>query len=160
MNLVVVVVGFLITQCTTSENARESCCKFLSDYYLKLCQWVINKYLEFPSNMFLKPSRHGDETTNASAVLDHDRLIFQRDQSPHKTKNVHQLLILCFISLFLSPYFFFCNSLSDIKGDKLLSLIPDLVHFIWSFPYSVCLIGFHLLRDSGFLLKLIIKPKH
>ena len=38
MNLVVVVVGFLITQCTTSENARESCCKFLSDYYLKLCQ--------------------------------------------------------------------------------------------------------------------------
>lgn len=155
MNLVVVVVGFLITQCTTSENARESCCKFLSDYYLKLCQWVINKYLEFPSNMFLKPSRHGDETTNASAVLDHDRLIFQRDQSPHKTKKC-----LSTLDSMLSFLYTFCNLLLDIEGDKLLSLIPDLVHFIWSFPYSVCLIGFHLLRDSGFLLKLIIKPKH
>lgn len=42
----------------------------------------MNKKLElpFPSNMFLKRSRHGDETTKASAVLDHNYLLSQSHQ--------------------------------------------------------------------------------
>lgn len=61
-------------------------CKISFDYYYRSYVNELNKDLGFPSIMFLKPSRHRDEATNESAVLDHDRLFFQCDQSPHKTK--------------------------------------------------------------------------
>lgn len=89
--------------------------------------------------MFLKPSRHRDEATNASAVLDHDHLFFQRDQSPHKTKMFNYHLDSMLHHSYLSLHTF-CNSPLDIKGDKLLSLIADLVHLFDPFHTILCFV--------------------
>ena len=56
----------------------------------------------FPSNMFLKQSRHGNETTKATAVLDRNYLLSQSHQyiiPKHLIVNQLPLSIYGYISL-------------------------------------------------------------